>query len=184
MAKKFYTADWHLNSANVLNAYQRPFPNINYMNEVLISMCNLFAKSEDIVIHIGDLFCYGQDRNEAGSKINPTELLSKINPTFVNVEGNHDKNNKVKSIGKYIRTTLGPFTDVSISHYPSTSQFAAGTFLPGDIHLCGHVHDKWKYLVDAEHQVLNINMGIDVWNYKIVDEDRLISYIKKILISK
>lgn len=181
MSKRFYTADWHLNSQQVLKLYNRPFPNVEYMNEVLISMCNLFAKKDDIVIHIGDLCCYGPDRGVEGDKTNPNKFIDKLYSTFVNLEGNHDKTNKVKSIGKCIRTTLGPFTDVSIGHYPSTHKEAAGTFLPGDIHLCGHVHDKWKYLIDKDNQVLNINMGIDVWSYKIVEEDKLINFIRKIM---
>lgn len=181
MAVKFYTADWHLNSPKVLDIYSRPFPNIDYMNDVLISMCNLFAKPEDTVIHIGDFFCYGKDGEYSGRNENPQLYLQKINSTFVNIEGNHDRNNKVKSIGKYLRTSLGPFEDVSVSHYPSTDKLAKGTFLPGDIHLCGHVHDKWKYLIDSQNQVLNINMGIDVWHYKIVSEDKLINYIKSIM---
>lgn len=179
--QRFFTADWHLNSTRVINAYNRPFPNAKYMNDVLISGCNLYAKKNDIVIHLGDLYVYGKEDGQIVSKINPIVELEKIDATFVNIKGNHDNNNKVKSIGSYLRTSMGPFTDVSLSHYPSTNPLAAGTFLPGDIHLCGHVHDKFKYLIDKENQVLNINVGIDVWGYKIISEDKLIAYIKKIM---
>lgn len=184
MALKFYTADWHLNSRKVLEVYSRPFPSIEYMNEVLISMCNMFSSEADTVVHIGDLFCYGTDGSYIGTKENPQIYLGRIKANFVNIEGNHDRTNKVKSIGKYLRTSLGPFSDVSISHYPSTSDLAEGTYLPGDIHLCGHVHDKWKYLIDRKNQVLNVNLGIDVWDYKIVSEDKLISYIKKVMLTQ
>lgn len=181
--QRFFTADWHLNSAKVIKAYNRPFPNASYMNEVLISGCNLHAKKNDIVIHIGDLYAYGSEDGQIVSRTNPAYEIEKINATFVNLEGNHDTNNKVKSIGSYLRTSMGPFTDVSLGHYPSVHPLAKGTFRPGDIHLCGHVHNKFKYLIDKENQVLNINVGIDVWGYKIISENNLIDYIKNIMSS-
>jgi calcineurin-like phosphoesterase family protein len=81
-----------------------------------------------------------------------------------------------------MRIHLGKrFPDVSVSHYPSTDQHSIGHWQPGDIHLCGHVHGKWKHLLDIKHQVLNINVGVDVWNFQIVSEDEIIKYIDKIL---
>lgn len=182
MAKKFYTADWHLGSQHVLEAFNRPFSSIERMNKSIISTCNNMAPSKsDIVIHVGDFACFKKDRGKIGLSENPNKILQNISSTFFNIEGNHDTNNKVRSIGNYLRTTLGPFVDVSVSHYPSTDERAKGTFLPGDIHLCGHVHNRWKYFIDKENQVLNINVGIDVWGYRPVSEDKLIDFIKKLM---
>ena len=100
---------------------------------------------------------------------------------FINLKGNHDINNKVKSIGNVLRTKIGRHTAVSISHYPSYDKHAEGTFNEGDIHICGHVHRRWKHCLDMTHKVLNINVGVDVWNYTIVTEDELIEYIDKVL---
>jgi calcineurin-like phosphoesterase family protein len=185
MAKKFYTADWHLGSHHVLEAFNRPFSSIERMNKSIISTCNNMAPSKsDIVIHVGDFACFKKDRGKIGLSENPNKILQNISSTFFNIEGNHDTNNKVRSIGNYLRTTLGPFVDVSVSHYPSNDERAKGTFLPGDIHLCGHVHNKWKYFIDKENQVLNINVGIDVWGYRPVSEDKLIDFIKKLMKEK
>lgn len=182
MAKKFYTADWHLGSQHVLEVFNRPFSSIERMNKSIISTCNNIAPSKsDIVIHVGDFACFKKDRGKIGLAENPNKILQNISSTFFNIEGNHDTNNKVRSIGNYLRTTLGPFVDVSVSHYPSNDERAKGTFLPGDIHLCGHVHNKWKYFIDKENQVLNINVGIDVWGYRPVSEDKLIDFIKKLM---
>jgi calcineurin-like phosphoesterase family protein len=185
MAKKFYTADWHLGSHHVLEAFNRPFSSIERMNKSIISTCNNMAPSKsDIVIHVGDFACFKKDRGKIGLSENPNKILQNISSTFFNIEGNHDTNNKVRSVGNYLRTTLGPFVDVSVSHYPSNDERAKGTFLPGDIHLCGHVHNKWKYFIDKENQVLNINVGIDVWGYRPVSEDKLIDFIKKLMKEK
>lgn len=182
MAKRFFTSDWHLSSTLTIDICKRPFKDVDFMNKYLISMTNHYATEDDIVMHLGDFCFYGKEQGIDGLKINPSTFIRDINATFINVKGNHDVNNKTKSICTYMRTSLGKvFPDVSISHYPSNNPMAKGTFRTGDIHLCGHVHNAWKYLIDEKHKVLNINVGIDVWNYKIISEDELIDYIRKIM---
>ena len=182
MAKKFYTADWHLSSQLVNKVYGRPFANVLEMNAALVSNCNSVATSEDIVMHIGDFLIYGNDGGYPGLKISPSVFIEQINATFVNIEGNHDPSNKTKSICWFMETKLGnTFDSVSVAHYPSYNQKVRDLVKPGWIHLCGHVHDKWKYYIDKERQVLNINVGVDVWGYKPVSETELISYIKDLM---
>ena len=65
---------------------------------------------------------------------------------------------------------------VSASHYPSPLN--PTNRLP--IHLCGHVHNLWKHYYDKRNNILNINVGIDAWNYQIVSDQELIDYIHKI----
>ena len=183
MSKRFFTADWHLGSKIVLDVYNRPFDSIEKMNGSLVSACNKIADSKsDIVIHAGDFACFGKDRGEDALSENPNKFMNIIRATFINVEGNHDKQNSVKSIGKFIRLELGSvFTDVCVCHYPSYDIRSSEFIKPGDIVLCGHVHNKWKHFIDKENKVLNINVGVDVWNFKPVSEDKLIDYIKQLL---
>ena len=152
------------------------------MNEELIANCNSVASSEDIVIHLGDFLIYGNDGGFPGLKINPSKILEKIDATFINLEGNHDPSNKTKSVGWFMKTHLGTvFDDVSMSHYPSYHPKMKDLIPPGWIHLCGHVHDKWKCFIDKDRQVLNINVGVDAWDYKPVSETELISYVKNLM---
>jgi len=41
-----------------------------------------------------------------------------------------------------------------------------------DVVICGHVHDKWKT------NGKNINVGVDVWDQKLIHIDELIEFIK------
>ena len=66
------------------------------MNETLIKNINQRCKKDDIIIHVGDLCQYGNDRIWDGEKTNPSYFIDQINPTFVNIQGNHDLNNRVK----------------------------------------------------------------------------------------
>lgn len=182
MSRRFFSSDLHFCSTVMVEQKLRPFKSVDRMNEILLKNINQRCKDDDILIHVGDFMQYGNDRKWSGVKINPNEFVSKIKPTFVNIEGNHDRNNKVKSVCSSMRTTLGKkYTSVSIGHYPSTNPKAKGSFRKGDVRLCGHVHGKWKYLIDFENKVLNINVGVDVWNYNPVSEDELIIFIDKIM---
>ena len=132
------------------------------MNEMLLRNINQRCHEDDLLIHCGDLAQYGNDRKWRGVKTNPREFIVAMKPTFINIEGNHDRGNKVKSVCTSMRTTLGKkYVSVSLGHYPSNHPAARGTFRKGDVHLCGHVHGRWKYLVDFDNKVLNINVGVD-----------------------
>ena len=180
---------------NIMQDAVRPFKTVEKMNAAFIRSCNSRGKiytdkngaviDRDTIIHLGDFACWKSDRGHAGLEVNPQSWISQIGPQFINLRGNHDDRNKVKSVCDSMRTTLGRrFTAVSMSHYPSFDPRAKGQFLKGDIHLCGHVHGKWKYKIDYTNSVLNVNVGVDVWNYQIVSEDELIAYLNKILSRK
>lgn len=119
---------------------------------------------------------YGTDKNTFNGKLKEDYFISQLNPKFINIKGNHDKNNKVTSVADTLITTIGHYT-VSASHKPS-DELNLKLNIP--IHLCGHVHNKWKHYYDRKNKVLNINVGIDVWNYYIVSDGQLFNYIHKL----
>ena len=189
MAKRFFTSDFHLGFTALLDIEKWPFKSIEKHDQALIRSCRDRAKPEDVIIHVGDLASVGIDRhdglNSKGLDVKPSEMLSDIKATFVNIRGNHDSSNKVKSLCDCMRTRLGKrYPNVSISHYPSYDHRAVNQFIDGDIHICGHVHNKWKYCLDLDHSVLNINVGCMAWRFQIISEDELIQYITKVLIHK
>lgn len=189
MAKRFFTADFHLSMESILKFENRPFASIAEHDAALLKSCCQRAKAEDVIFHVGDLFCYKQDlhgidSNSApnGSQLKPADVISAIPATFINIRGNHDINNHVKSLCESMRIKLSRrFPSVSIGHYPSYSIHAKDQFANGDIRICGHVHRQWKHCLDLDHSVLNINVGVDVWDYQIVSEDELIQYIESIV---
>lgn len=181
MSKRFFTSDLHFNSVVLVEKKLRPFKSVERMNDILIKNINQRCKEDDMLIHLGDFIQYGNDRQWDGMKTKPYEFIRQINPMFVNVQGNHDANNGMKSACISMRTYLGKRYSVSISHYPSNNPKAKGTFRKGDVHLCGHVHGAWKYFIDFDNKVLNINVGVDVWRYNPIAEDELISYIDSIM---
>lgn len=185
MSKRFFTSDWHLGMETLLNQHimhddARKFNSVEQMNKAIIDAVNKQSNSDDIIIHVGDLACFN-----TLFKIKPVELIKDIQATVVNIHGNHDTTNKVKSLCDSMRIQLGKkYTAVSVSHYPTYDRRAIDQFLEGDIHICGHVHNRWKHCLDLTHKCLNINVGIDCWNYKMLSDDDLIKYIDKLLSNK
>ena len=133
MSKRFFTADFHIGLKSILKFENRPFKTIEEMNEYLLKQCCSQAKiyveeidgkevvvDKDTIIHVGDFASYNSDGDSNGLRINPQRLIANIPATFLNIRGNHDLSNKVKSVATMIRTKLGKkYRAVSISHYPS-----------------------------------------------------------------
>lgn len=173
---RFWTSDLHFQHGNMLKYCNRPFKSVDRMDEVLIKNINSRAHNKkDVVIHLGDFMCYGSERGNYFGKKKESFYLDQIIPRFINIEGNHDSNNGVLSIADEIITQVGPYK-VSASHHPSMVN--PKNKLP--IHLCGHVHGLWKYYFDKKNNILNINVGVDVWNYQLVSDNELINFISKI----
>lgn len=77
------------------------------------------------------------------------------------------------------------YRNVYVNHFPSDHHDYKG---PGRIPkgmpfiaLCGHVHDKWLLKYDRENHVLNINVGVDVWDYKPVRDSQITELLDFVL---
>jgi len=54
----FFTSDTHFNHANIIKFCDRPFKDVELMNETLIANWNRVVGLDDTVFHLGD-FCLG-----------------------------------------------------------------------------------------------------------------------------
>lgn len=57
-SKVFFTSDTYFNHASILKFCNRPFKNVEEMNEILIAKWNRVVGFDDTVFHLGD-FCLG-----------------------------------------------------------------------------------------------------------------------------
>ena len=186
--RRYFTSDLHLGSSKVLEACNRPFLDNVEMTDKLIANCNEIANSsDDIIYHMGDLYCLKDDNGSPGMLTPWRETKRRFLANVVNIEGNHDPNNGVKSMATSMRLVLGKAFNVVLCHYPSTDPRSRLHLKPGDINICGHNHTSWdgeKFLVDKRNKVLNINVCTDLWDYQPVSEVTLVNFIKQILSTK
>lgn len=185
MAHKFFTSDFHFGMSAMLSIENWPFKSIEKHDAALLRSCKERAKQEDVIYHLGDLCSYGLDRGSKGLEIKPYELIKDIPATFINIRGNHDLNNKVKSVCDSMHMFLSKrYPSVSLSHYPTYDRRIDPSCLTAPIHLCGHVHSSWRHCLDLDHRILNINVGCMMWGFKIVSDDELIAYLNKLFKKK
>lgn len=94
----FFTSDFHIGHAAIIKYCNRPFKDVNEMNDEIVLRFNSIVKSEDVCFHLGD-FAFNE------KLVAP--FLTRLNGTHHLISGNHDgcfsshKKYK-KSLEKYI----------------------------------------------------------------------------------
>lgn len=81
----FFTSDSHFFHSNIIKFCDRPFENVEEMNEALIDNWNKTVGPKDIIYHLGD-FCF------AGSA-EWHSILGRLNGRIHLILGNHDEKN-------------------------------------------------------------------------------------------
>lgn len=195
--RRFFTSDWHLGSTNIIGYAGRPFSSASDAAGKLVGNCNSAAGGRsDIVFHVGDFWLHGSDRHDRVEDVNGLtasmdDYIGSVVARLVLLTGNHDESN-CETDAKSMTVNLNQnYVNVTVAHYPSyhqeyryvgngnrrslsrglTRRFSVGDNL--HIHLCGHVHDKWLLHYDTRHNVLNVNVGVDVWDYGPVCDSEL-----------
>lgn len=186
----WFSSDFHFGHTNILKYCDRPFDDVMDMNQGLISRWNENVKLYDIGWIIGDVAMGNKQKNLA--------WLSKMNGIKYLVMGNHDPGfGKVMTpdllFGLYqghfqriyedLAYCLGPKSQrIHISHFPYSKderhdeRYAEHRpQYEGRPLIHGHVHDLWK--VNTSLPLPQINVGVDVWDYRPVH----ISTIREII---
>ena len=171
----FFTSDWHLNDELILKVCKRQFKSAARMTEVIVQRANQRAQvKSDNIIHVGDFIQRGLDRGtgDKETQVSAKAVLANLWANVILIEGNHDENNRCHTVGKVLFRKVGKF-DCIVQHFPSTVPEAFCFCNPGGlvINICGHVHDKWAFKFDEHANVLNVNVGIDIYPYMIKECD-------------
>lgn len=95
-SKVWFTSDTHFFHENILKFCNRPFRNVEHMNECLIEAWNSLIGPDDTVFHLGD-FCWGGSANW-------TSILQRLNGHIHLIIGNHDVKNLRSHYLKYFES--------------------------------------------------------------------------------
>ncbi|GJQ43678.1 MAG: hydrolase [Ignavibacteriaceae bacterium] len=87
--KIFFTADTHFNHAGIIKSCNRPFANVDEMNEALIQNWNNKVDVLDEVYHLGDFIWKGNSQRVQ-------EIIYRLNGKIYIIKGNHDHSQQVK----------------------------------------------------------------------------------------
>ena len=175
-SKVFFTSDTHFYHGNVIRFCNRPFENVEMMNETIISNWNNTVGLDDTVFHLGD-FCLGGSAEW-------TKILDRLNGKIYLILGNHDLKNLRQGI--LIGVTMQMHIEVDkqkiyLNHYPFLC-FDGGY---KDVwQLFGHVHTRPSNTgIDAGRlQYLfptQLDVGVDNNNFTPLSFDEVRAKIQK-----
>jgi calcineurin-like phosphoesterase family protein len=168
MGKTFITADTHFGHEGILGFCNRPFKNVEKMNEVLIRNWNGRVKPKDTVIFLGD-FAYRTAKHIG-------HYLDQLNGEKIFIRGNHDKNNGLRT--KIENLVLRNGNDIMFCVHDPRHINKDIT-----INLVGHIHNNWKARKvrwnDGGWNII-VNVGVDVWNFYPAELQELMAYIQHI----
>jgi calcineurin-like phosphoesterase family protein len=176
----YFTADWHLNHKNILKYCDRPFKNVHHMNRIILDNYDNTVKEDDHVYFLGDL-----TMESSSSKSKFVNLFQDLPGHKKLVLGNHDKfkpfdyhDMGFESVHTLLNTSFNHI-DLSLG----TSEFfmvhdPAYAYLPNTVWLCAHIHNHWKSQ-RTDNNIILINVGVDVWDFKPVSFGRVVEEICK-----
>lgn len=155
----YFIADTHFGHENIIRMCERPFENIEQMNQKVIENWNSKVKGNDHVYILGDMFFRCED---------PESILQVLKGKKHLIVGNHDGWAKQQELQKYF-VSIDNYLEFSdgqnyliLSHYPMLSYHRASRKNTYMIH--GHIHadtdaDFFPLLVKRERI---LNAGVDI----------------------
>ena len=187
--KNFYIADTHFGHCNIIKLCQRPFREVDEMNQTIIRNWNRTVNNEDTVYILGDI-AFSKNSN------NPSEYLNKLKGRKIIIKGNHDYDVS-KNKRKYLKLKIvdgiydyleikdnlnGELKKIILSHYPILEW---NGFFKGTLHLYGHIHNNVENRTFKIMQDINnaYNVGADILDFTPRTLDEVIEYNKKFALS-
>lgn len=157
----FFTSDNHFNHSNIIKYSNRPFNDIQEMNETLIKRWNDKVTNNDIVYNLGDF--------HLGKNQNIPEIISRLKfKKLIFIKGNHDKS-LMEFYKNYKKSSLKDIEvhnfleikidkqDITLCHFPMRSWNKSHY---GSWNLFGHHHGTLKETLQNQ-----LDVGVDCWNF-------------------
>jgi len=161
----WFTSDTHYGHSNVIQYSNRPFADVNEMNEMMIKNWNAVVRPGDLVYHLGDFAFTTPEK--------ASQILRRLTGQKYLIFGNHDKRlRKEKEFlghwvwAKDLESIQVGDQRIVLCHYAmlTWNQSHRGAW-----NLHGHSHGS---LPEDRHS-LRQDVGVDVYGYQPVSFDQL-----------
>lgn len=170
----WFTADTHFGHRAVIDYCKRPFTDVAEMDAEMIRRWNERVQPGALVYHLGDFAFANHERMR--------EIREQLNGTVVLVCGNHDSRRAARLAGFDIIiegaiSIARAYGRLYLRHVPHPLEIedrgSRGVSAPSgcDLHLCGHVHERWKRIGNV------VNVGVDQWGFAPVSEVQLMAEV-------
>lgn len=171
----YYISDLHIGHENILRFDNRPFADVNEMNNKLIENWNARVRSDDTVYILGD-FIWAKESEWPS-------IVGSLGGNKVLIRGNHDPKQFSASTKRMFQeiTDLKEIKDsgkhVVMCHYPIPffrASFASTAFM-----LYGHVHQtiEYEYIAKLRREVKANSTGYGTPNGNFINVGCMMPYI-------
>ncbi len=169
----FFTADHHFGHANIIRFTNRPFKDLDEMNEELIKRWNEKVGKEDLVYHLGDVSLGKPDFTK--------EVLDQLNGKIFLIKGNHEGSTLtypkrfewIKDYHEiYLDLKSGESKKVILMHYAMKVWNGSHR---GNWQLYGHSHGE----LPDENDRLQIDVGVDCHNFYPISAEEVEQIMSK-----
>ena len=175
--KIWFTSDTHYGHTNILKYCNRPFKNVNEMNNEMMSRWNNVVNDEDTVYHLGD-FAFSRDLEFT------LNILNSLKGNKVLITGNHDR--KMPSEIKRRFAFVTNYYEFKVQD----DEANRGTQLIVMMHYAMRIWNKSHYgawqLYGHSHGTLSddpnalaIDVGVDCHNYTPINYEQIKEIMKK-----
>ena len=176
----YFIADTHFGHANIIKYCERPFADIDAMDNAIIQNWNATVGHDDEIYILGDFALMTADKTH--------NLVTRLNGKKYLIRGNHDKflNNYESYINDFV--WIKDYAEISANkrkfvlfHYPITEW--AGYYHEA-IHCYGHVHNRAAAQGSGDVRKIEknthtqpwhaVNVGVDVTGFRPVSTQEVI----------
>lgn len=173
----YFSSDLHLRHQSVID-FGRKFPDLEEMNNHIISEVNAKTKETDLLILMGDTIMIDKDYEW---------FISQLNCFVIILYGNHDNIGKLQAVTNPKLLYTGYYLELNIEgqiiccqHYPS---FNWNYQDQNSISLHGHLHADESDVVKEIHKYKSMDVGIDsakklLGEYTVFSFDFIRDYLK------
>ncbi len=181
MSKVWLVSDSHFHHINIIKYCNRPFQDIQEMNEGLIQNWNAVVAPDDLVYHLGDVAMGGKKKAEETA-----EILNRLHGRIHLIKGNHDGyvlHEPCRSRFEWVRDyyeleyqspQFGQRHFIMM-HFPLLTWNSAGKTnklgQPLVIHIHGHSHGSLDAL---NASTTRMDVGVDSHQYAPVSPEKII----------
>ena len=167
MQKVFLTSDMHFGHENIIKYENRPFADVEAMDNAIIKNWNKIVSKNDIVIVAGDVSFYGKEKT--------AEIVQQLHGRKILIKGNHDgRNNGWWMDVGFDEVSSYPIIYkewIVIQHEPPTYYNDATPYF----YIYGHVHGSEMYRTLTKQTAC---VSVERWNYTPVSLEKIIELAK------
>jgi calcineurin-like phosphoesterase family protein len=162
-------SDLHFGHTNIISYCERPFLNVQEMDEYLMANFNDYVEPDDCCIWVGDISFYGKTKSN--------EILDQLNGYNILVAGNHDmeKSGNLKDLTfDEVHSILhidNEETPLVFTHYPMYN------LMEPWYNVCGHLHNGKQANDSLTEQ--HINVSCELLNYRPINLKEILKMVQR-----